>query len=490
MSVIVFLAATSVLSGGATGIPNALEPGYSFVTVAEGRVSNVCWVEPKGRTIRLHSVLTRSKIIDATVKLREDGTCEDSSVILQDCGSPAGMPIRRTFEPGVVYWSDMVTGSIEAVIRRARELGGAITNVTVGSFYRAGTEVISVARTSETRWQFDIHHKHYMVVTDGRGNMLAATLPEFGVVIERRSDFKLSQFQPWPVNGAPAGGPYRAKQISISRPTGPAISGTLTLPLGSKKAGPAALLIGGLGGGNRNGGSPPWMPLRDLADELSGAGVAVLRVDTPSDTKAYTIELQLLDIAAEVKWLRSQSAIDPRRVTLVGYSAGSLCAIMTAVRDRQIAGVVSLAGTGVPGEELARYQITNHVLADPSIAEQDRAAEIKNQLDEPLTAREASFLKIDPLAFARKVRCPLLVLQGANDWHVPLASAELLGSAARSNGNGGVAVECIPGVSHSLLADPNGDESGWLYLPSHATSPRVLTRVSIWTRQHLFGGKG
>src|SRR5207253_2549549 len=139
-------------------------------------------------------------------------------------------------------------------------------------------------------------------------------------------------------------------------------------------------------------------------------------------------------------WLRSQSGIDGKRIAVVGYSEGGLIASMVAADDPAIAAEVSLAGPGVDGPILARYQIENAVDADASIAPADREKEIARRLAEPLSAHERSFLGIHPLDYDRRVRCPALIIQGSADAHVPVRSVENIAAALRSNGNSDVTV--------------------------------------------------
>jgi hypothetical protein len=125
------------------------------------------------------------------------------------------------------------------------------------------------------------------------------------------------------------------------------------------------------------------------------------------------------------------------------------------------------------------------VIRDPSIPEADREKEIAKQLAEEMTPRERVFLTIDPLEYARRVKCPALVLQGGADLHVPIRSAERIASAMRASGNSDVTVQIFPGVSHSLLPDPVGLNSGWVLLPGFLTSPALLDVMTRWTSEHL-----
>lgn len=176
------------------------------------------------------------------------------------------------------------------------------------------------------------------------------------------------------------------------------------------------MLITGLSPAERNGGVPPWMPLRDLADALTRAGIAVLRVDdrgigkSTGDHAPSTTYDEADDVQTEVAWLRTQLRIDPKRIALVGYSEGGLIDLMVAAKDPSIAAIVSLDGSGVPGAQFAREQKEQNVLHDPSVSATDREKEVEKQLAEPMTPRESVFLSIDPLLYAGRVRCPALIL--------------------------------------------------------------------------------
>jgi pimeloyl-ACP methyl ester carboxylesterase len=102
-----------------------------------------------------------------------------------------------------------------------------------------------------------------------------------------------------------------------------------------------------------------------------------------------------------------------------------------------------------------------------------------------LTVRERSYLAIDPLAYARRTRCPALILQGANDLHVPVRSAERLAWAMRAAGNRDVTVRLFPGVSHALLYDPIGLGSGWVFLPGFLVCPELSRTAVDWLAVRL-----
>jgi pimeloyl-ACP methyl ester carboxylesterase len=464
-----------------------------FLTLESGRIAGVDWVERKGNQLHSRVILTQSRIIDASIELRPDETAAHSSVVLQVAGGDPGSPIARDLGAGATYWSDMIVSSVEQVVRRARVLGSAVNEVATQNLYRDSPNDVEVERVDATDWVVTANKKRYLVLTDQRGCMLAASLPEYGVVIERREKFAPEQYPLWPPYSAPPDRAYRAEDVHIPSPAGHVLAGTLTIPRNGQKI-PAAVLITGLSPSERNGGLPPWMPLRDLADALTRAGIAVLRVDdrgmgkSTGDHKPSTTFDEADDVRTEVAWLRKRPDIDPKRVALVGYSEGGLIAPMVAADDPAIAAVVTLDGPGTSGQDLAHYQSANVVLHNPSIPPSDREAAIKKQFEEDmkdLTPREQTVLTIDPIPYAKKVRCPALIIHGGNDLTVPMRSAERIAAAMRANGNSDVTVRFVPNVSHSLLPDPIGLSSGWAYLPAFWTSGDVLQILSQWTGERL-----
>lgn len=475
----------------ASGIPHC-SPA-AFLLFEQGKLAAVDWVEYTNTQVHTRSILTQSRVIDATIDLRADGTASHVSVVLTNAGGDPGKPINRDLQGGATYLSDMIVSSLEQAVARARVLDLPIAHVAATSLYRDSLTDVLARRIDTVDWVVTFRDKTYQVLTDENGCMQAATMPEYGIVIERRTGFSPSRYPLWPPYSGPPDGAYTASEAKIATPEGQTLAGTLSSPRANGRV-PAAILITGLGPAERNGGAPPWMPLRDIADAITRQGMAVLRVDdrgigesTGNHAPSTTFD-EAADVRTEITWLRSQPGIDPRRIVLVGYSEGSTIASMIAADDPQIAGIVSLDGSGVPGPQLAREQIEQAVMHDASIAAQDRAKEIEKQLNDPLTPRERVFLTIDPLVYASRVRCPALVLQGGSDITVPARSAEKIASAIRGNGNADVTVRIVPAVSHSLLPDPIGAMSGWVYLPAFETSPEVLDTIKKWLAERFSVG--
>ena len=60
------------------------------------------------------------------------------------------------------------------------------------------------------------------------------------------------------------------------------------------------------------------------------------------------------DVLAGVEFLKTRGKqIDVRKIGLIGHSEGAMIAPMVALRSRDVAFIVMMAGTAVPGDEIA-----------------------------------------------------------------------------------------------------------------------------------------
>ena len=465
-------------------------PSAAFVTYEGDKIAAVTWTERSATELRSHSVLNQTLIVDSTVALRPDQSATHDEARHTVFGSPGDKPVARDAGPGAIFWSDFVPSGLEQAVLRARAVGAAKTTVTGDSLWADKHTELEVERRDPTDWVVRVNRKRYEILTDEHGCMLSATLPDRGVVIERRTDLSRAQYPLWTPYGAPPDHAYQASDVSIHAPQGHTLAGTLTRPLHARRRLPAVVFITGISPHERNCGTAPFMPFRDLADTLTRAGVATLRFDdrgvakSTGDYKTITISDKADDVQTAVAWLRARKDIDPKRIFLVGYSEGGTIAPMVAGRDPTLAGIVTIAGDGVPPWELARYQIEAAVMADPSVAPADKQKEIEKELADPLTPHEKSFMDSDPIQLARKVKVPALITQGGSDLHVPPRSAERLAWAMRESGNRDVTVRLFAGMSHLIVPDPVGLAAFWVMAPGYVTFPALQETIAQWIAAH------
>lgn len=304
--------------------------------------------------------------------------------------------------------------------------------------------------------------------------------------------------------------PYREEEVTVPA-GGHTLAGTLTLPEGAGPF-PAAVLITGSGPQNRDEELFGHKPFKLIADRLTRAGVAVLRVDdrgVGGSTGTFggaTSEDFAADTAACVAYLRGRpSDIDPGRVGLIGHSEGGLVAPMVAARDPKIAFVVLIAGPGVSGYDVLGRQMEMMLAGEkmtPEAAAAARdvqrqmldllrgdgdAAELAAKLSEliraqfdalPAPQRSAiqdadgyvaeqvrqvntpwmrSFLRYDPRPALRQVRAPVLAINGSLDLQVdPDQNLPEIEKALREGGNADVTVRKMEGLNHLLQPAKTG----------------------------------
>jgi dipeptidyl aminopeptidase/acylaminoacyl peptidase len=184
-------------------------------------------------------------------------------------------------------------------------------------------------------------------------------------------------------------------------------------------------------GGPESQTRPGWNPgAQYFADTLGatvilpnvrgsdGYGTRYLNLDN-----AELREDSVRDIGALLDWIGRQADLDPARVAVYGQSYGGYMslAVMTHYSDRLVGGV-------------ERYGISNWIsfLQNTEAYRRDnRRAEYG---DERVPAMRAVFERISPLANVRRIRKPMLVMQGANDPRVPQSESEQVVRELRSNG--------------------------------------------------------
>ncbi len=296
-----------------------------------------------------------------------------------------------------------------------------------------------------------------------------------------------------PDYSAPANAPYRAEQVVVRTPAGHSLTGTLTIPSNARGRVPAVVTITGSGQQDRDETIslvPGFRLFRQVADTLGRRGIAVLRLDdrgvggSGGDVTGTTADFAN-DIRAGVAYLRTRSDIDGARIALVGHSEGGMIAPMIAAEDRRIAAIVLMAGPADRGDSVISFQLRSAVESEPSIAPAARdsaLAAIRAQFDST-TARAPwmrFFLSYDPLPTIRRVRQPVLILQGATDRQVTADQAPKIERALRDARNRRVTTHVFPDRNHLFLRDTNGAPSGYSRLPSGRIDDEVMGTLADW----------
>lgn len=441
----------------------------------------------------------------------------DSATVRAGDGAPQRVPAAA----GVVAYTELSMVSFEHIVRRARSLGGAAGRpATVPVLLGARTLPATVAFPGGDSVLVTIGPATVRLAVGADGRAIGLTVPAQGVRTVRVAAATVhadaaaaSGATPdaVPVSyAAPAGAPYTAEEVRVPTPGGFALAGTLTLPAGAGPGAraPVVVTITGSGPQDRDGGMavlPGYRPFAQFADTLARRGIGVLRLDDRgvgasgggATLAAATTRDVADDVRAALAWLRSVPEVDPARLALLGHSEGGLAAPMVAADSALVAAVVVMAGPSRPGRELSAYQQREAIARGmPGATPADVArAYDANQAGVHHALAASAWLRFwwdyDPLPAARRVRAPVLVLQGATDRQVPAAQAAELADAVRAGGNRDVTARVFPATNHLFVADAvgAGDAAGYRALPSLAVRPEVLGAAADWLAVRLRAGR-
>ncbi len=181
--------------------------------------------------------------------------------------------------------------------------------------------------------------------------------------------------------------PYDEEEIVLSS-QGLRLAGTLTWPRGDGPF-PAVVLISGAGAQDRDGTMFGHRRYWVLADHLTQAGIAVLRLDdrgvggSQGDSATATLQDLAADALASLRVLRSKSDLDPRRLGLIGASQGAMVASLAAEADPSLGFLILVSAPGLPGLELMVNQQVGFARA--SGADSDELARIAELTQEIAT---------------------------------------------------------------------------------------------------------
>jgi len=329
--------------------------------------------------------------------------------------------------------------------------------------------------------------------------------------------------------------PYYEEAVTFkNEKAGITLAGTLTLP---KKEGtnyPAVVLISGSGPQNRDEELLGHKPFLVLSDYLTRNGIAVLRYDDRGTAKSGgtfetgTTQDFATDAEAAFKYLLTRKEINKKKTGLAGHSEGGLIAPVVAGNNPNVAFVVLMAGTGIPGDELMLLQnyLINKADGMPEeelnkmsvilkngynvIKQENDPAVMKTRLtsvfneqmkpvflangipadkvDENITAQVegltspwyAYFIRYNPAPALEKVKCPILAINGENDLQVPAkANLEAIKRAADKGGNKKVTIKSFPGLNHLFQTSATGSPSDYGDI-EETMAPAVLAEISGW----------
>lgn len=330
--------------------------------------------------------------------------------------------------------------------------------------------------------------------------------------------------------------PYAVEELTFANAAAPAVTlaGTLTLPTGAGPH-PAVVLISGSGPQDRDETLLGHKPFAVLADHLTRQGIAVLRYDdrgvagSTGSRETATMDDFASDAWAAIELLRTRPEIDPKRIGVIGHSEGGVVGpAVAAAHPKQVAFVVMLAGTGVPGKAIIPHQLALIMRAEgadePTIERERSYAErmhaallasppgqakpalepILKEWYERLPADERQsigdfeqaladrvgpldnpwmrhFLAYDPAPVLAKLKMPVLALNGELDLQVdPDQNLPPIEKALQANKR--AKLVRLPGLNHLFQPAKTGSPNEYATITT-TLDPALLDAVTVWIRK-------
>lgn len=275
-----------------------------------------------------------------------------------------------------------------------------------------------------------------------------------------------------------------------------ALPGTLTLPK-SQKPVPAVVLVHGSGPQDRDETIGAHKVFKDLAWGLASRGIAVLRYDKRSlrvPMKTGTVKDEVLDDARDAVVIAAgHPAVDRRNVFVVGHSLGGMLAPRLVAADSTISGLIILAGTTRPVDEVIIDQV-RYLRGDKS-KEMEQAQQFAQRLKDPTLRADTSiaFMGVPmpaeywidlrdyrPAQAAAKLRVPMLILQGGRDYQS--TTADFDGWSAALKGRPDVTLNLYSSLNHLFVAGEGRSTPDEYFRPGHVDQ-RVITDIADWIQK-------
>lgn len=323
---------------------------------------------------------------------------------------------------------------------------------------------------------------------------------------------------------------YKIEEVTFENPTDKnTLAGTLTTP-NIKKGFPVVILITGSGQQNRDseifGHKPFWV----IADDFAKKGIGVLRVDDRGHggsnglSETLTTQNFASDTNSAVEFLAQKGFTN---IGLIGHSEGGIIAPMVASQNKKVKFIISMAGPGIPTEDLLYLQsesigklsgATEEQLKSTgefnrkiyAIVKTHSGADLDNEVQkilseemkkmpteqqpsgaemEQVLAAESKkitipwfvyFLKMNPDEYWSKLKIPVLALNGSLDIQV-ISKQNLAGikSSLEKAKNNQFEIAEMPNLNHLFQEAKIGSVEEYAQI-EQTISPAVLEKMSSW----------
>lgn len=225
---------------------------------------------------------------------------------------------------------------------------------------------------------------------------------------------------------------------------------------------PIAILLAGSGPNDKDESIGPNKPLKDIATGLASQGIATFRYD--KRTNVYGKELMetpeklgineevIEDALSAIALLKKNPLFAKSKIIVIGHSLGAMCAPLIAKKAKALNGIVLMAGNARPLEdvvleqynyiygldsidasekkEIENYKLQLARVKNPSVLKSSKADDLPLGLHSYYWQTLVSYNQVE---VAKKIKQPILILQGESDYQVTMTDFNLWKNALSSN---------------------------------------------------------
>ena len=292
---------------------------------------------------------------------------------------------------------------------------------------------------------------------------------------------------------------YEEVKITIGEGDYP-ITAILTLPKGVENP-PVAILVPGSGNHDMNETVLVNKPFQDIAWGLSKQGIASIRYNERMFSypellnNTFTIEADSLTDAKDViKYAASCEQIDPKRIYVIGHSLGAMMAPKIATDNKEVIGIILLAGSPRRLEDIIYDQALAEVDKTDTLTKEEKESqleEVKTSVEKVKTIAKDntetylgypasywySLNQIDIADFASKLKIPIYIAQGTKDVQI-YADKDYVAWQELLKGKENVSFHLYDNLNHLFMTSTTGDVTEYSTLGN--VNQNVIDDMADW----------
>jgi uncharacterized protein len=301
---------------------------------------------------------------------------------------------------------------------------------------------------------------------------------------------------PGPAWAAPGYGKGAFEEKDVKLGKAPfVLPGKLCVPKGEGPF-PAVVLVHGSGPNDMDEAIGPNKPFKDLAWGLASHGIVVLRYDKRTRVHpdkigmTFTVKQEVIeDARVAVALLASNPKVNAKKIVVLGHSLGGWAAPRIALEEKQLAGLIIMAG---PTREFGEVLLAQLKLVAPNMLKE--AEVLAKQIRDPKLKPEAEVLVLGvkthgaywidyrsnpPTKVVGKVKLPMLVLQGGRDYQV--IKADLDGWKKALKGRKNVTFKLYESLNHLFMAGKEKSAPAEYMKLAHVDE-QVVKEIAEWIK--------